>query len=236
MCISLICARLQSARENAETNASQARELERQILELTDAEQRRIGSDLHDGLGQHLTGITMMLGRHQQDLESAGSPTAATAQKVLDLAQTALEWTHDLSKSLSPPALESAGLEEALRDLAHRAENLFSIECTFENRGKYDSPDLAAGFHLYRIAQEAISNAVRHGKAKHVQVRLHGSGPAVLLEIIDDGSGFEQSEKSKEGMGLRIMTYRAKMIGAEMDVRSHGGGGTIVRCQYSQGR
>ncbi len=230
--ISLICAHMIAAKRRAEDSENESRELQRRILEIGDAEQRRIGHDLHDGLGQHLTGITMMLRRHQQDLEAAQAPAAATAGKVADLAQSALEWTRDLSQSLSPPALESAGLAEALRELAARAENLFNIECTFEQIGKPDAADLAAGVHLYRIAQEAISNAVRHGEAKQIILRFEGSRDTISLQVIDNGTGIEPTAQSADGMGLRIMRYRARMIGASIDVRHEPHGGTIVACHY----
>jgi signal transduction histidine kinase len=232
--ISLICARMTAARNRAEESENESRGLQRKILEVIDAEQRRIGHDLHDGLGQHLTGISMMLQRHQKDLEAAGTPNVEMAEKLLGLAQTAVEWTHDLSRSLSPPALESHGLAEALHELASRAENLFNIDCTFEQIGEFVAPPLDAGVHLYRIAQEAISNSVKHGNAKHIQLRLQGWGPVVVLEIIDDGSGLKAPQEPADGMGLRIMEYRARMIGAKMEAQKGMAGGTIIRCRYTQ--
>jgi signal transduction histidine kinase len=234
--ISLICARLQSAREHAEQSEAEAHELERRILEISDEEQRRIGHDLHDGLGQHLTGIALMTRRLEQRLAASSSPHADDAAKVSQLAGQAVSWTHDLSRSLSPPALESAGLAEALRELAANAESLFGIQCTFEQIGELKLHDVSAADHLYRIAQEAISNAVRHGKAKVVRIRLEEAGDLLTVNVEDNGSGIDESKASADGMGLRIMRYRAGMIGATVDVRRRDAGGTVVTCRYEPSR
>jgi signal transduction histidine kinase len=234
--VSMIAARLKSAKQHAEDNAAEARELERRILEITDAEQRRIGSDLHDGLGQHLTGIALMTRRLEQRLNAASSPEADDASKVSALAKTAVAWTHDLSRSLSPPVLESAGLAEALRELAAYAESLFGIECTFEQSGQTKPLDLDISVHLYRIAQEAISNAVRHGKAKQVKLLLSSSASNINVQVIDDGHGIDPSAHSTNGMGLRIMQYRARMIGADLKLGHGAGGGTIVECRFPLGQ
>ena len=229
--ISMVFARLKAARRHAETSESENRTLERRILEISDEEQRRIGHDLHDGLGQQLTGITLIARHLEHRLANANSPDAQEASKVAGLAKSAVEWTHDLCRSLSPPALESSGLPEALRQLAANAESIFRIDCTFEQSGEVEPIDLASGVHLYRIAQEAISNAVRHGNAKHVRLQLQNH----QIQIIDDGTGIEPDAQPAEGMGLRIMRYRAKMIGAAIEVRARESGGTLVSCRYNNG-
>jgi signal transduction histidine kinase len=230
--ICVLCAWLKSALQRADDNAAEARKLEGKILEISEAEQRRIGHDLHDGLGQHLTGIALIMQRLGKRLTSSGAPDAEEAMKVSNMAKTAVEWTHDLCRTLATPALESSGLAEALRELAANAENIFSIECTFDQTGDEHDIELTAGMHLYRIAQEAISNAVRHGAAKHVQIALVGSPRAVDMQIADDGRGINETNKSLDGMGLQIMRYRARMIGATMDVRPQELEGTIVTCHY----
>jgi signal transduction histidine kinase len=231
--ISLICAGLKSAKRRADENAAAARQLERKILEISEAEQRRIGHDLHDGLGQHLTGIALIMQRLGKRLTSAGQKDAEEAMKVSEMAKTAVEWTHDLCRSLATPALESSGLAEALRELAANAENIFSIECIFEQTGDEHDIDLNAGVHLYRIAQEAISNAVRHGQAKKVQIDLVGTPRAMDMRISDDGRGIRETNPSFDGMGLQIMRYRARMIGASVDVQEGKPAGTIVACHYN---
>jgi signal transduction histidine kinase len=241
--VSVISAGLASARRRAGQSEAEARQLERRILEIADEEQRRIGHDLHDGLGQHLTGIALIVRRLEHHLQASSSPDANDAKMLSDLTKTAVEWTHDLSRSLSPPVLESprGGLAEALRELASNAETIFKIRCTFEQIGtSLPATDLPSSVHLYRIAQEAISNAVRHGGAKHVAIELRGTSDALAVRVVDDGAGIEQpnpngdGETAVEGMGLRIMRYRARMIGATVDVnRRGGGGGTEVTCVFS---
>jgi signal transduction histidine kinase len=127
------------------------------------------------------------------------------------------------------------GLAAALDELASNAENIFGIDCTFEETGKLEFRDLSVADHLYRIAQEAISNAVKHGGAKQIKVQLFSKGDQIRMEIADDGSGIQPKIEQVDGMGLRIMHYRAKMIGARVDVRHRGpnaGSGTIVVCEY----
>jgi signal transduction histidine kinase len=246
--ISLISARLRSARQRAESNAAEGGVLAGRLLPPSEAEQRRIGHDLHDGLGQHLTGIALMVRRLEQRLSAAGSADAGDAQKLAELARTAVEWTHDLCRSLSPAALDEGGLEEGLRELAARAENLFNITCTFERHGGPAPVDVDTAAHVYRIAQEAISNGVRHGGARHVRIEMiagranpggNGSGNGsygggdVTVKICDDGSGIAPPiAAGAEGMGLRIMRYRARMIGATLDVTpGDNGRGTVVTCR-----
>src|SRR4030095_10000180 len=123
--VTVISVRLAAARRRAEESEAEARELERRILEIADAEQRRIGHDLHDGLGQHLMGIALMMRRLEQHLAATGSSEAEDARDVSQMAKAAVEYAHDLCRSLSPPALESAGLGEALRELAANVETVF---------------------------------------------------------------------------------------------------------------
>jgi signal transduction histidine kinase len=234
--ISLICARMKAARWDAEELATEAHELEGELLEISEAEQRRLGYDLHDGLGQQLTGIALMTRRLQETLATVAKPAADEAGRVCDLAKGAVEWTRDLCRSLSPHTLETAGLAQALRELAAHAEALFQVKCEYEQAGEIENVRLSASVHLYRIAQEAISNAVRHGHAKHIRLRLTGAGPVVTVEVIDDGTGIEPPAPSTNGMGLRIMRYRARMIGATIDVARRPEGGTTVTCRYQPAR
>ena len=233
--VSLICARMKSARILAEDNAAEAHELEGRLLQISEDEQRRIGHDLHDGLSQHLTGIGLLARRLEEVLADAASPAAQDASRLCDLAKTAVTLTRDLCRSLSPSMLESAGLAEALRGLAVHAEAIFHISCTFNQTGEPFSLDLPSNTHLYRIVQEAISNAVRHGHARHVWLRLVQSDRELTLQILDDGVGIRSATAAEPsvGLGLKIMRYRARMIGASMEVSPREGGGTVVTCRHS---
>jgi signal transduction histidine kinase len=120
----------------------------------------------------------------------------------------------------------------ALRELLANAEAIFRVECAFESSGRTDAIKLAASTHLYRIAQEAISNATRHGHARHIWLQLRMDADRLTMRISDDGSGIESSAPSTNGMGLRIMQYRARMIDASIDVAARNEGGTTITCTY----
>jgi signal transduction histidine kinase len=228
--ISVISARLKAAHHQAERSANESRELQKHILEIADAEQQRLGHDLHDGLGQHLTGIALLARRFQQRLEKIAPSEAADAVTLSGLAQSAVEWTHDLCRTLSPTVPESADLPTALQELAAKAQSMLKVECTVEQVGDIATVSWPSRLHMYRIAQEAINNAVRHGQASHVRLQLRGTESELKMQIWDDGTGFGSSPMSKDGMGLRIMQYRARMIGAEFDIRYAPTGGTVVTC------
>ncbi len=232
--VSYICARLLSAKRIAEAREAEARDLERRILEIADEEQRRIAHDLHDGLGQHLTGMALAARSLENRLVATMSSESEDAAKLHELARSAVGWTHDLCLTMSPPALKSAGLAEGLRELALQARTLFRIECTFENSDDSIDPDLTRSVHLYRIAQEAISNAVRHGRASAVSISMdRDGGDTLVLRIADNGCGFSKSGPSDKGMGLRIMSYRARMIEAEIDIGTRTEGGTAHGAEIS---
>jgi signal transduction histidine kinase len=223
---------MKSARYAAEDSAAEARELEGQLLEISDAEQRRIGHDLHDGLGQQLTGIALMTRRLEETLAADKVPAAQEASKICELAKGAIEWTRDLCRSLSPPSLDRAGLAHALSDLLANAEVIFHIHCELEQHGDTSTVKPPASVHLYRIAQEAISNAAHHGRAKQIMLQLDVSADSLVMQISDDGTGMQQSSPSTNGMGLRIMQYRARMIGASIEVCRAERCGTTVTCRY----
>jgi signal transduction histidine kinase len=229
--ISIICARMKAARRSAEESAAEAHELQRRLMEVSDAEQRRIGHDLHDGLGQHLTGIALMAKHLEEILAADHLPASQEAARICTLAKSAVEWTRDLCHTLSSPTLELDGLPAALGELASQSTNIFRIECSFVEIGAAESIDLSRAAHLYRIAQEAIINAVRHGHAGHVLLRLEYGGGFVTLQIIDDGTGIAPGVQSVDGMGLKLMRYRARMIGGSMDIAARDSGGTVVTCR-----
>lgn len=232
VCVSILCDRLQHARRRIEHNAREAHELERQLLEISDAEQRRISHDLHDGLGAQLTGMSLIAKRLENRLAASGSEESGEAGKVLQLAKSALEWTHDLCRSLSPAVLEAQGLTEALRELCANAQSIFGVRCQLETEGEGLAVEVAPSVHLYRICQEAISNAVKHGRSRNIMVRLESIDRMIVLTVRDDGTGAGIPEGQPDGMGLRIMRYRARMIGASMEINRHPDGGTSVICVF----
>jgi signal transduction histidine kinase len=232
--VSVLCQTLNSARRRAEANEAEARSLQKDLLEITDTEQRRIGHDLHDGLGQHLTGIAFMSKLLEQRLTGKSIGEAEDARKIAGLVNKAIGWTRDLARGLAPVDLEhEEGLASALRRLAEGTAELFGTPCSFEPAGDVHFRNPAVAIHLYRIAQEAINNALKHAHPRGVVVRLNGAPGKITVVVEDDGKGFDTTSVATGGMGLRIMRYRAKMIGGDLQVRSRPGGGTVVSCSYA---
>jgi signal transduction histidine kinase len=230
--LSLLGALLHRARIRAAVADDSARRLEQKILEISEEERRRIGHDLHDGLGQHLTGIALLAKALKQRLEAAHQPDASEAGKIAALVNDSIGWTRDLARGLSPLAQDS-GLQPALEGLAANASKLLNINCTCSGSLASEfRADGEAGLHLYRIAQEAINNSVKHGKAKNVQIALGVSNGSIQMMVMDDGAGLSAKTRSNPGLGLQIMAYRARIIGATLSVeRNASGNGTVVICR-----
>lgn len=205
------------------------RQLEEEILQISEREQRRIGQDLHDDLGQQLAGAWMMAEVLQRTLEAEKSPQSVAAKKMGELLQKALAHTRGLARGLHPVAPEQGGFARALQNLAAQSSELFGVKCRFESTDAAPIDDEPAMLHLYRIAQEAVSNAVKHGRARNIRIRL----TKTALTVTDDGSGLLASAKS-EGMGMRIMRYRAEMTGGMLKVENGRRKGVVVTCQFPQ--
>lgn len=201
------------------------------LLEVVSAEQRRIGQDLHDGLCQYLTGIEFRTSVLVDQL--ADHPEArAEATKIAKLIRGSTQQARMLARGFSPVHLESDGLMAALDELASNTGKIFVIECRFECPQPVHVSDHTTATHLYRIAQEAISNAVRHGHARSIVVALAKENGTATLRIMDNGCGFLSQGDSAAGMGLRIMRYRAEMIGATLRIEPGDGIGTAVTCVF----
>jgi signal transduction histidine kinase len=230
--VSVLSETLRTARRRAEENEAEARGLQRELLEITDTEQRRIGHDLHDGLGQHLTGIAFMSKLMEQRLTAREVPEAEQARKIAGLVNKAIGWTRDLARGLAPVDLDQEeGLASALRQLTEAAGDMYGATCRFERVGDVNVGNPTIAIHLYRIAQEALNNAIKHGRPRNVTVRLTGTGGReISVRVEDDGAGFDPALVRGGGMGLRIMRYRAKMIAGNLEVRTRPGGGTVVSC------
>jgi two-component system sensor kinase FixL len=211
---------------------TERRRLEKEILDVSERERRSIGQGLHDGLCQHLAGIELMSQVLEQNLARKSQLEAVQAGKIAEHVREAIAQTRMLSRGLSPVALEADGLMSALHELAGTITTLFGIECRFECRHPILIQNNSAATHLYRIAQEAINNALKHGKARKVVMALDKSGDSVHLRITDNGSGFPAVLKPNAGMGLQIMRYRAGMIGASLDIQRANGKGTAVVCVF----
>lgn len=209
--------------------------LEQEVLNISDREQRRIGQDLHDGLGAHLTGIELMTRGLQQKLAGKSKREAARAADIAAHIREAIGQTRSLARGLSPVVHEVEGLMLALQDLATNTGKMFRVNCQVECDPPVLIADYSVATHLFRIAQEAISNAVKHGKANQIVIRLSAAGPKIVLMVKDNGSGLPKELNQTEGMGLRIMHYRAGLIGGSLAVQRDLDGGTSVVCSVQAG-
>jgi PAS domain S-box-containing protein len=207
-------------------------QLERALLEISAREQRRIGQDLHDGLGQHLTGIAFMAKVHESKLAEKQLTDAADAAKIVKLVNEAIHKTRELARGLLPVVSDAQGLMSALQLWAGEVEDLFGISCRFECETAVLIHDDAMATHLYHIAQEAVNNAIKHGQAHNILIRLSAENGWGTLLINDDGAGIQDNHPSNHGMGLHIMSYRAGMIGGRLDVRPSPLRGTCVTCTF----
>jgi signal transduction histidine kinase len=203
---------------------------EKEILEISNREQVRIGQDLHDGLGQHLTGVTFLTRALENKLASRSLPEAEEAAEIGRLVLQALSQTRNLARGLFPVELDSNELAPALRELAVTVEKVCGIACILEGESKLAVGDRTVVNHLFRLAQEAINNSVKHGKAKRVVIGLKSVPGNVVLSIRDDGVGFTPPPPHVKGLGLRIMNYRAQKIGGSFDIRRGEDAGTLVTC------
>jgi len=208
------------------------RRLERELLEVSNREQRRIGHDLHDGVCQQLAGIAYLVDILGDKLQKKSEPESADAEKIGGLINEATMQARAVARGLFPVRLEENGLVSALEELADTAASRFKINCRFSCQQPPARVNNETALHLYYIAQEATLNAARHGKATQVLISLEPAGNRFKLRVQDDGCGFELTDTSSAGMGIRIMRYRAKVIGATLDLQSAPEHGTLVACEF----
>lgn len=215
-------------------DVSTRRWLERRLLTASDAEQQRIGADLHDGLGQQLTGLACLAAALRDKLKQTMPAEAKQAELIATLANDSIAQSRALARGLCPVQLENAGLVVALEEMSGQAHTLHGVDCRFECEGPAPQCDHLTAMHLYRIAQEAVHNAVRHGKARRITISLTSRGNEHRLVVVDDGSGFEAAAHAQApGGGLRLMSYRAAMIGGVLSTDSRPGHGTRLTCHFS---
>jgi signal transduction histidine kinase len=225
----------QRTRELSRTNGrlleeiAHRKEAERAILDVSAREQRRLGHDLHDGLCQSIAGVRLMV-ENVLEKEAAG-PRQEDLRRIESKLGDALDQAYDVSRGLYPVELENDGLMSALEELAAKTSRVYAADCRFRCREPMDVANAAAANHLYRIAQEAVVNAVKGGKARRINVSLQCRGPQLLLRVADNGIGLG-NVPARKGMGMKIMEYRAQMIEAGLSFRSRRKGGTLVSCLF----
>lgn len=211
------------------TDITQQRRLEREVLEASEEERRRIGSDLHDGLGQQLTALEFLAHRLTRKVKAQAPELAGDSEEIGSHIRQAIALVRQLSHGLAPVSLEAGGLVDALGDLA-RLTSAADVKCEFESRGTVAIEDPAVATHLYRIAQEAINNALKHSGATRVYVCLKGLEDKIELSIEDDGQGLSMKQERAHGIGMQVMNYRAALVGGRLEVHSSPGDGVRVNC------
>lgn len=212
---------------------SERKNLEKNILEISSREQRRIGQDLHDGLGQHLTGIAFMAKVQQQKLAEQNLPEAEEAGKIVELVNDAISKTRQLARGLLPVVSDDHGLMSALQFHADEVTHLFGVSCRFQCEQPVLIEDEGKATHLYHIAQEAVNNAIKHGHPRNIVIRLFAGESRGTLMIKDDGTGIAHPSARNSGVGLHIMNYRSGMIGGTLEVRREAPSrGTVVTCLF----
>ncbi|MFZ7127963.1 MAG: cache domain-containing protein [Desulfobacterales bacterium] len=209
-------------------DVSDVKRLEKEVMDIGDRERQMIGQDLHDDLCPHLIGIEGLAKVLKSRLDSQESASAGLAGQIAGLIKEAITKTRQLARGLCPVYLVDHGLEYSLRELAMKTESIFGVSCEFQCRAPVVIGDNLKATHLFHIAQEAVHNAIRHGKARRVVIDLHAGSDGLVMVVSDDGSGMTNAVEMR-GMGLRIMGFRAKMIDASLDIRSENGAGTRVR-------
>jgi PAS domain S-box-containing protein len=211
---------------------TERKHLEKTILEISAREQRRIGQDLHDGLGQHLTGIAFMSKVQEQKLMEKKLPEATDAAKIVNLVNQAIHKTRELARGLSPVVSDARGLMSALQQWAGEVEDLFAVTCRFECFTPVLIHDDTVATHLYYIAREAVNNAIKHGHARAILIRLAADEQQGILSIEDDGCGIGKIAAGNKGMGMHLMNYRARMVGGSLEVQRVDRNGTVVTCLF----
>ncbi len=207
--------------------------LKREIIAIADREKERIGRELHDGLCQTLAGIAALSATLSRRLAAQAEPaTSAAAAEIARLLNDAIRQARDLARGLGPPGLNQTGLDAALATLAVNVQYLFHVSCTLECDRPVVGLRREVAAHLFRIAQEAVNNAVTHGRAERIEISLSAKDDKGLLSVRDNGAGISEKSIKGDGIGLHTMAYRARLIGGSLDVRRLTKCGTAVTCAF----
>ena len=221
-------AELLEANDALRAQIDERKRLEAELLESVEGERRRIGIDLHDELGQLMNGLALRLKSLELRLDSRKSEDANAVREIEALLQKALTHAHNVARGLAAMDWKGDDLQEALASLAKRARAMFGVACRCKTEGIVSSLPARAVQELYKIAQESMTNAIKHGHCKLVEFHLASNRTGLTLTIKNDGIPFPSDVASSERMGLHIMRYRAAAIDATFDIRANGGKGTIV--------
>jgi signal transduction histidine kinase len=226
-----------AVKQQRDTSASRialleySQRLEREIIGISEREQERIGQDLHDSICQSLAALSCGAALLKGDLDEHGlAAEAKVADELAGFLRELANQTRNLARGLAPVQMDESGLSSALEELAASSSRLLGIGCTYEFSGSPVIRDNVVAMHLYRIAQEAINNATKHGEATDIAIFLGENGRSTTLRIADNGKGISGVESKSTGMGLGLMKHRARLAGGELSIEAPPNGGTIVSC------
>ncbi len=200
-------------------------------MDISERERQQIGQNLHDDLCPHLIGIEVLTNVHVDRLQQQDSAEAESAQKIKILINEAIEKTRSMARGLCPIHLIDHGFQNAIKELTLNIKNIYGITCDFKAESNVEINNTIFATHLLYITQEALQNAIKHGMATEIAIELQERRTKYSLIISDNGSGFSEAANSK-GMGIKIMKFRAKMIGAVLSLNSNASGGTAVEVVF----
>lgn len=209
---------------------TERKKLEQEILDISEHEQRKLGRDLHDGLGQRLTGLEMLSHGLAEDLKGHAPSVAKQARRLNRELRETVTQARLISHSLAPVSLEGDGLMRGLVALAASTSQIPGVACRFTCDSPVCLADVTAATHLYRIAQEAVNNALKHGKARKIDILLNERDGEMELSVENNGRSIQAATRANQGMGLHVMRYRAAVIGATLAIESGKRTGVRVRC------
>jgi len=215
-------------------DVTEQKRLEKEILDISERERRQIGQDLHDDLQQHLIGIEAMGKLLTNRLNAHNLKEAEISRDIVELIRTAITKTRTLARGLCPIYLDENTLAPAIREFAANIQSLFDVSCKVVVGKSVSIRDNTTAAHLYQIIQESVNNAIRHGRATAIDIRMASQKNILRLSIADNGSGISEAKGKKKGLGLSIMNHRAKIIGGELEVRKNAKGGTTIVCLVKQ--
>lgn len=206
-------------------------QLQQELIELSERERRTIGNDLHDGLGQHLTAMAYAAQILSQKLATQQHPAAKAAQEIVQLAEDGILQSRQLARGLLLTAIEPGSLNRELQELAANVQRQSGVRCYYESHQAPLVDDSTTASHIFRIAQEAVRNSIRHAHPTALNLSLTSDSQSLVLAVSDNGPGLPATPGSKAGVGLRVMAHRAKLIGGEFTLESTPGQGTRIRCR-----
>jgi len=213
-----------------ERTMAQRQQLERELLEVSEREKRRIGEDLHDMVCQELTATALFLKSSAKKIAGKAPDAAETLDKSAETVNRNVVLARELARGLQAVELTASGLKDVLRDLAAQACEATGLKCHFKSARGVRVPDDTVALHLYRVAQEAVTNAVKHSGAQNILISLDRDSDHICVSVQDDGKGFEPAKRRKKGLGLHMMRYRANALGGELKVERRRTGGMEITC------